>query len=169
LSASNEVVGKKEFREDLVKMLSARLCAAYAYADAGDGESTTDLVFGSHNIIAENGKILCESPLFQMKDATADIDVEKTPLRAEEDDHLPQRRGSKLSKRLFLFASSENGKSTVTIPPIPFIPEGEGNGSRTGVLVMKMQAMGLVKRLQTVHQKKRSSALVGVWIRPWPS
>jgi NAD+ synthase (glutamine-hydrolysing) len=56
LSASNEVVGKKEYREQLVEATSARLCAAYLYADAGDGESTTDFVFASNNIVAENGK-----------------------------------------------------------------------------------------------------------------
>src|SRR5574344_2634763 len=77
LSASKEVVGKKEFRENLVSSTSARLCAAYLYADAGAGESSTDLVFASNNIIAENGKILAKSPLFKMQDATTEIDLER--------------------------------------------------------------------------------------------
>lgn len=161
LSASNEVVGKKEYREDLVKMLSARLCAAYAYADAGDGESTTDLVFGSHNIIAENGKILAESPLFQMKDTTSDIDVEKI---------LSERR------KMTTFLNSDdpayqNVYFSLPLPKMektlrhysmnPFIPEGKEIDLERVSLVMKMQAMGLVKRMQTVHQKKAVIGLSG--------
>ena len=60
LSASNEVVGKSGYRRDLVKDQSARLLAAYVYACAGDGESTSDLVFSGHNVIAENGTVLAE-------------------------------------------------------------------------------------------------------------
>lgn len=61
LSASDETVGKAEYREALVSQQSARLLCAYLYADAGHGESTTDMVFSGHNLIAENGALLAES------------------------------------------------------------------------------------------------------------
>lgn len=63
-SASNEVIGKAQYRKNLIASQSGRLCAAYLYADAGRGESTTDMVFGAHNLIAENGAIIAESTPF---------------------------------------------------------------------------------------------------------
>ena len=86
LSASNETVGKHEYREALVRNQSARCLAAYAYAAAGPGESTTDLVFGGHCLVAENGQLLAESVRVGHPDeplpaagwqALADVDVER--------------------------------------------------------------------------------------------
>lgn len=83
LSASNELVGKAQWRETLVRSQSGRCLAAYAYASAGPSESTTDLVFGGHCLIVENGSVLAESsrvgnsddkPVFSTS-ATADIDL----------------------------------------------------------------------------------------------
>lgn len=76
LSASNEIVGKKDYRTMLVQQHSAQLVCAYIYADAGEGESTTDLVFAGHKIIAENGKILAQSDLFHTGLTYADIDLQ---------------------------------------------------------------------------------------------
>ena len=76
LSASNEIIGKSEYRKTLVKALSGRLAAAYVYADAGPGESTTDMVFGGHNLIAENGAILKESELFNGGLIYTEIDLQ---------------------------------------------------------------------------------------------
>lgn len=77
LSASNEIIGKHEYRETLLKNQSGRCIAGYVYASAGVGESTTDLVFGGHGIIAENGTILGQTERFEIKSQllTADIDV----------------------------------------------------------------------------------------------
>lgn len=75
LSASNEVLGKDEERYELVKNQSKRLVAGYLFASAGNGESTQDLVFSSHNIIAENGEILKESELFKNELIISEIDV----------------------------------------------------------------------------------------------
>lgn len=61
LSASTEAVGKADYRRDLVRMQSARLACAYAYASAGVGESTTDVVYGGHRLLASNGRVLAES------------------------------------------------------------------------------------------------------------
>lgn len=76
-SASSEVVGKSAYRRSLVSGQSARLYCAYAYANAGEGESTTDLVFSGENLIAENGSIVAATPLFSREMAVADVDLEK--------------------------------------------------------------------------------------------
>ena len=74
-SASDEIIGKAEYRRQLVCSQSARLYAAYAYADAGEGESTTDLVFAGENLVAENGSLLARTPLFSCDMAVADADL----------------------------------------------------------------------------------------------
>lgn len=76
-SASSEVVGKSAYRRSLVSGQSARLYCAYAYANAGEGESTTDLVFSGENLIAENGSIVASTPLLSREMAVADVDLEK--------------------------------------------------------------------------------------------
>ena len=75
LSASNEVAGKSDYRKELVKNQSARCICAYVYSSAGEGESTTDLVFSGHNMIFENGKCLAECEKFKNKLIYADIDI----------------------------------------------------------------------------------------------
>ena len=76
-SASDEVIGKADYRRELVRSQSARLYCAYAYADAGEGESTTDLVFAGENLIAENGSLLARTDLFTCDMAVADVDLER--------------------------------------------------------------------------------------------
>mgnify|MGYP000582941738 CR=1 FL=1 len=76
LSASTEVVGRAAYRKTLVTGQSAKLICAYVYADAGEGESTTDYVYSGHDLIAKNGTILAESPLFYTGFIDADIDLQ---------------------------------------------------------------------------------------------
>ena len=76
-SASDEVVGKDSYRRELICGQSARLICGYVYANAGEGESTQDLVFGGHNIIAENGTRLAESKRFAPETVCADMDLER--------------------------------------------------------------------------------------------
>ena len=75
LSASDETTGKDIYRRELVTGQSARLLCAYIYADAGEGESSTDLVFAGHNLIAENGTLLNESKRFQNGMILSEIDL----------------------------------------------------------------------------------------------
>src|SRR5205823_10171704 len=79
LSASNEIIGKAAYRHQLVVGQSGRCMAAYAYASCGVWESTTDVVFGGHCMIAENGNLLKESPRFDRRPTltVADIDLER--------------------------------------------------------------------------------------------
>ena len=76
-SASSEIVGKSAYRRDLVRGQSARLFCAYAYANAGEGESTTDLVFSGENLIAENGSLLAKTDMFTCDMAIADVDLDR--------------------------------------------------------------------------------------------
>ena len=76
-SASDETIGKDTYRRALISGQSARLIAGYIYANAGEGESTTDLVFGGHNIIAENGTILKESSRYVNEIIYSEIDLQR--------------------------------------------------------------------------------------------
>ena len=75
MSASSELIGKAKYRRELVKGQSKRLICAYVYADAGEGESTTDLVFSGHSLVAENGKLLSEATLFNNGMIVNEIDL----------------------------------------------------------------------------------------------
>jgi len=161
LSASNEVVGKKEYRRDLVSMTSAKLIAAYLYADAGNGESTSDLVFAGHNIIAENGKILSESELFKQAKAIADIDVEK--LKAERVKTTSFSNGTIAGYAYLPFDMELKKPASLHrhYSMNPFIPEQKEIDLDRVKSIMDMQAMGLVKRLRTVRQQKVVIGLSG--------
>ena len=76
-SASDETTGKDAYREALISGQSARLVCGYIYANAGEGESSQDLVFGGHNIIAENGKILSRSARFKNETIYGDLDISR--------------------------------------------------------------------------------------------
>lgn len=142
-------------------MTSARLRCAYVYSDAGDGESTTDLVFASHNIISEDGSILKETKLFSMEDATADIDIEKL-----ETSRIKSTTFNNSDSDEFLFVPFS---LKLDVPNIllrhysknPFIPEKEEIDLERVRSILNIQAMGLVKRLKTVHQNKAIIGLSG--------
>lgn len=159
LSASNEVVGKESYRRNLVSMNSAKNICAYVYADAGMGESTTDLVFASHNIIAENGKILGETPLFEMKNAIADIDLDLI-------DHERRRTTTFVNQNRNLFQTIPFSMEIATPDkPLrhyarnPFIPEQEDVDLDRVKAIILMQANGLANRLRAINCKK---AIIGV-------
>ena len=147
LSASDEVTGKDMYRRDLVCGQSARLVCGYVYADAGEGESSTDLVFGGHNLIAENGTVLQESKRFENQIIYGDLDMEK--LAAER-------------RRMTTFVS-RGREDYVTVPfefgiireqlcrfidPAPFVPSDPSQREKRCEEILKIQAMGLKKRLE---------------------
>ena len=159
LSGSNEVVGKAKYRRDLVSMTSGRLFAAYAYSDAATSESTTDLVYSSHNIIAENGKILAESKLFAMESATCDIDVEKILAERIRMTTYPNIQDDSYQTIGFSLPIEKPEKVLRRYNPLPFVPHGGVFDEERVETILKIQAMGLIKRLETVGQKK---VLVGL-------
>lgn len=156
LSASDETTGKDVYRKDLVKGQSARLLCAYIYASAGDGESTQDLVYSGHNIIAENGHIHAESKRFTNETIYSEIDVECSEAERRrmgtfviEDDHtiIP------------FHLNLEETTLTRHIDPSPFVPGNKYDREKRCDEILSIQAMGLKKRLEHTNCQ---SAVVGI-------
>ncbi|OUQ37776.1 NAD(+) synthase [Faecalibacterium sp. An122] len=157
LSASDETVGKAEYRRDLVSNQSARLLCGYLYASAGHGESTQDMVFAGHNLIAENGALLAESQPFGGGGAETELDCARM---------LAERA------RNTSFVPSEEGYQTVSfdlevtdtvltrrIDPAPFVPGDPLRRAQRCELILRMQADGLAKRIEHTHAK---TAVIGI-------
>ena len=145
LSASNELVGKDEYRTNLIKVESARLVCGYVYADAGDGESTTDVVFAGHNMIAENGKIIAETERFKNGLAVTDIDLDAI---------VSERRrqgvfvSEKAEYRIVEFDMQDEEKAfDRTFSAAPFIPADKEKLAARCENILMLQSMGLKKRL----------------------
>ncbi len=143
LSASNEIVGKKDYREMLVKATSARLICAYLYSSAGNGESTTDLVFSGENIIAENGTILEKAELFTNETIMTEIDLEKIINERQAMTSYPQ--GDKTDYCLVDFSLPLEAPAISRFSKTPFIPAHDID-TRTKE-IFELQVMGLLKRI----------------------
>ncbi|MEF9916447.1 MAG: NAD(+) synthase [Lachnospiraceae bacterium] len=157
-SASDETIGKNQYREQLIAGQSARLIAGYVYANAGEGESTTDLVFGGHNIIAENGSILQLSNRFENGIIYSEIDIYRLMSERRKNTTFQIASEDTFVKVPF---HMESGKTFLTrrFSRNPFVPENnEERENRCGEIQM-IQAMGLKKRLVHTHCK---SAVVGI-------
>ena len=163
LSASDELTGKDEFRRDLVKSQSARLVCGYIYSDAGEGESTTDLVFAGHNLIAENGTLLAETIPFENGMIITELDLGK--LRSER-----RRMNTYLGQNTdaytvipFSFGEGcyelEEIELTRWIDPAPFVPSEKTNRNKRCRDIINIQALGLKTRLEHTGIK---SAIVGI-------
>lgn len=156
LSASNETVGKAEYRRSLVTGQSARLLCAYAYASAGDGESTTDAVFGGHSLIAENGVLLAETELFQNGLLTADIDLGRLSFeRRKNTSFVPAEEAETVR------FDSEIAETPLTrhFPKAPFVPSGKNDRDSRCETILAMQSEGLKKRIEHTGAK---TAVVGI-------
>ncbi len=146
-SASDEITGKGEYRRNLVSGQSARLLCAYLYANAGDGESSQDLVFGGQNMIAENGTVLAESARFETGLLCADVDLERLECeRRRMTTYQTQGRGG----YLFVDFTLERRFSPLrrTVDPSPFVPHDEEGRSRRCEEILSIQTAGLRKRLK---------------------
>lgn len=177
-SASNEIIGKAEYRRLLVKGHSAHIQSAYIYSDAGHDESTTDMVFAGHNIIAENGTILAESQLFSEGALYADIDLgrlshDRRKTNTFSDSNLMFHNMSvrKISvdlsdkSTIFGFSSHKDKDSKIEllrqIEQHPFVPEGTKERSIRCKSVIELQAEGLAKRLRHINAKNAVIGLSG--------
>ena len=155
LSASNEITGKSEYRKELVCGQSARLISAYIYASAGEGESTQDLVFAGHNMIAENGRMLAESERFGHGVIYTEIDVEKlTAERRRMTTFVTEDHYSEVTFEL----EQEETKLTRYIDPAPFVPGNKNDRDKRCDEILMIQAMGLKKRLEHTG----AGAVVGI-------
>ncbi len=157
LSCSDEIIGKAQYRRELVSSQSARLCCGYVYSDAGKGESTTDMVFAGHNIICENGALLAQTELFKNELLISEIDV----------DRLASER-----RRLNTFSHISDGylfipftlpveETTLTrfVSPYPFIPADLEDRRERCEEILTMQSAGLAQRLDHIKAK---TAVVGL-------
>jgi len=160
LSASNELIGKHEYREELVRTQSARCMAAYVYASAGVGESTTDTVFGGHAIISEYGATLAQNERFQLQSnmITADVDLERLKwLRLNESSYGDGRR--KKTRVIKVDALPSISKIKRFINPSPFVPSHNADKTHRCNEIVNIQAHGLIKRMSHAHIKK---AVIGI-------
>ena len=154
LSASNEVAGKADYRRALVVGQSARLMCGYVYADAGEGESTTDLVFAGHDMIAENGALLAEGR-FASGLTVSEIDVGRLAFERRrmntftpsELDPMEDAHCLGVGRRIF---SLELEETVLTRPvsPSPFIPADAGDRAERCREILTIAALGLKKRLE---------------------
>lgn len=161
-SASNELIGKANYRKTLVASTSARLLCAYVYTSAGEGESTQDIVFSGHNIIAENGSILAESKRFSGESIYADIDIEKL---------VAERR--RMSTYKAMEDRTAEFAATIELDEIreldlelnryydkaPFVPSNKEERDARCEEILNIQSYGLKKRLEHTHSK---SAVIGI-------
>lgn len=158
LSASDEMVGKGSYRRDLVAGQSARLVCAYLYATAGEGESTTDLVFGGQNLIAENGTVLAESATFENEINVATIDVQRLASERRRMSTFPAAESKEYREISFALAEEET-KLARFFDADPFVPSNADQLSDRCEEILYIQALGLKKRLAHTHAK---SAVVGI-------
>ncbi|WP_308616527.1 NAD(+) synthase [uncultured Enorma sp.] len=177
-SASDEVIGKAAYRRDLVRGQSARLYCAYAYADAGEGESTTDLVFAGENLIAENGSLLARTPLMSCDMARADVDLDrltaerrrsntwKKPVFPQSDltfvdfsftDATSRQDGAVPAPRLMRSALEIDR----VFPRAPFVPADHGDLAERCEEIFSLQAAGLKTRLAHTGTKHAVIGLSG--------
>ena len=157
-SASDETIGKGRYRRELIQGQSARLIAGYIYANAGEGESTTDLVFGGHNIIAENGSVLAESKRFENGITCTELDLHRLTSERRRNTTFQLSEERILPRISFSIKKEETGL-TRTFPSRPFVPSSETERAYRCEEILTSQAMGLKKRLAHTHA---GCAVVGI-------
>ena len=148
-SASDETIGKAEYRRSLVTGQSARLMAGYLYADAGRGESTTDMVFAGHNLIAENGKLLVQTTLFTNEMAITELDVYRLAAERRRTTTWPTAEAAGYTVIPFSLPVSETSL-TRFIDPHPFVPADSTERRERCEAILAMQAEGLRRRLEHI-------------------
>ena len=158
LSASNETIGKDEYRELLVKSVSARLLCGYVYASAGEGESTQDLVFGGHNLIAENGTILAQVKKFTCETLYGDIDVWKLLADRRRMGTFGKEPKAAYVRVPFRLEVTETELSR-SFASMPFVPGDEEKRRRRCEEILSIQSYGLKKRYEHTGL---STAVIGI-------
>ncbi len=166
-SASDELLGKSEYRRELVKQQSARCLAAYLYAGAGPGESTTDLVFGGHSLIAENGVILAETERFRFATqmVIVDIDVQRLEHERIKNSTFSMSTANKIFRTIGfalsdpVFSEDKSNSLRCPIARTPFVPSDLTQRAKHCREIFAIQSTGLAKRL--LHTGTRT-AVIGV-------
>jgi len=158
LSCSDEIIGKENYRRTILQAKSGSLLCAYAYADAGFGESTQDMVFAGHNLIVENGSVLEESKLFTDGILYADVDVQRLASERRRSNTFSPLPADEIIRSNFSM-SLEETKLSRLIDPAPFVPSGNQELAQRCEKIITLQAMGLATRLKAISCK---TAVVGL-------
>ncbi len=156
LSASDETVGKREYRHKLLAAQSGKNICGYVYCDAGMGESTSDMVFAGNNIIYENGSCLAETAPFAQGVCEAEIDV---GFLLSERRKLNTFRAAENSDWLDVSFVTDGELTVRKVDPMPFVPAGEGERKERAELILDVQAHGLARRIAHIHAR---TAVIGV-------
>ena len=159
-SASNDLIGKRKYRRDLVKMQSGRCRAGYVYASSGAGESSTDLVFSGHCIIAENGKILAETTDIMQDEAMIVnvIDIEKCVNdRRKYNSDVWVNVPDIVSNRIFVSGFPYDLPDKVE--PYPFVPKNKEERKQRCAEILNLQAKGLIQRIKATGL---DNAVIGI-------
>lgn len=159
LSASDETIGKADYRRLLVKSQSGKNICAYIYADAGMGESTTDMVFSGHNLIAENGSIIAESKLFSGFSASAEIDVAFLASERQRTNTYQSRENDGIYTTIEADFCGEGELSLRKVSRTPFVPDENILLGERAELILSLQAHALAKRLTHTNAK---TAVIGI-------
>ncbi|MGN0674118.1 MAG: NAD(+) synthase [Oscillospiraceae bacterium] len=162
LSASDEVIGKGDYRVQLVKSQSARLVCGYIYADAGMGESTQDLVFSGHNLICENGTVIGESRKFTTGVTYGEIDLHRlvSERRKVNTFHCCESRDTARAFEEVQFSvKPKDIELKRRFPPMPFVPSNKTDLNSRCEEILTMQATGLATRLRHIGCK---TAVIGL-------
>jgi len=167
LSASNELIGKADYRKILVSQQSARGICGYIFTSCGVHESTTDVVFGGHAIIAENGSVLTESERFQLDGELiiSEIDTEHLLSDRERTSSFGDSVDDKI-KKYFRFVDFELETPPLSelsryIDPTPFVPSNPAEKDKRAEEIFAIQTIGLAKRLNQSNIKKVILGLSG--------
>ncbi|MDE5992966.1 MAG: NAD(+) synthase, partial [Oscillospiraceae bacterium] len=156
LSASDEIIGKGEYREQLIKSQSARCVCGYIYADAGMGESTQDMIFSGHNLIAENGTIVGESRKFTTGLTFGEIDLHRLAAERRKMNTFPVDEKPRYD---YISITPKNLDLKRRFPPMPFVPTDRDDLNSRCEEILTMQATGLATRLRHIGCK---TAVIGL-------
>jgi NAD+ synthase (glutamine-hydrolysing) len=165
LSASNELIGKHEYRTELVKTQSARHFCSYVYSSCGYGESTTDVVYGGHALIAENGRVLSENKRFQLENQFMFHDIDLDHLRYDRLHSNTYREckkiigSSKSCRTVTIHQANVHRELNHTIQIHPFVPSDSHDRTVRCEEIFNIQTHGLAKRLNHIGEPK---AIIGI-------
>ncbi len=165
LSASDELVSKSDYRRDLVRHQSARCVCAYAYASSGPGESSSDLVYGGHSLISENGALLAEGERFSFTDTLtyADVDCQRMLAIRMAESGMGKEQDAATAAASYRLIELKGTSKLVSIerdfPPHPFVPSDEHLRDTRCEEIFMIQSTGLARRL--AHTKAVTS-IIGV-------
>ena len=157
-SASVEITTKEVYRSALVSNQSARLLSGYVYANAGEGESTTDVVYSGHHLICENGTVLAEAKRFVNDVIYADMDVKRLAAERRKMTTFFEEESEEYRSVPFILPIKVN-QLTRKFPKNPFVPSSREEREKRCDEILSIQSMGLKKRLEHTNC---THAVVGI-------